>query len=40
MGWAEVVGKLPAAKGLSLNSYVMRCFEQCVVADGRPAGRE
>ena len=24
------------AKNLSLNSYAMRCFEQCAQADGRP----
>jgi len=28
------------AKGVSLNSYAMRCFEQCAAADGQPAGRE
>jgi hypothetical protein len=26
------------AKGLSLNSYAMRCFERCAAADGQPAG--
>ena len=25
------------AKGLSLNSYAMRCFEQCAAEDGHPA---
>jgi hypothetical protein len=29
----EVTAK---AKNLSLNSYAMRCFEQCVAADGLP----
>ena len=28
------------AKGLSLNSYAMRCFERCAREDGRPAGRQ
>jgi predicted HicB family RNase H-like nuclease len=27
------------AKGLSLNSYAMRCFEQSVAQDGQPAGK-
>lgn len=31
----EIVAK---AKGLSLNSYVMRCFERCAAQDGQPAG--
>ncbi len=26
------------AKGLSLNSYAMRCFERCATADGQPPG--
>jgi hypothetical protein len=28
------------SKGISLNSYAMRCFEQCAAADGQPTGRE
>ena len=28
------------AKGLSLNSYAMRCFEQCAAQDGQPAGKQ
>ena len=28
------------AKGLSLNSYAMRCFERCAADDGQPAGRQ
>jgi hypothetical protein len=27
------------AKGISLNSYAMRCFERCAADDGQPAGR-
>jgi hypothetical protein len=27
-------------RGVSLNSYAMRCFERCVAEDGRPVGRE
>jgi predicted HicB family RNase H-like nuclease len=26
------------AKGLSLNSYAMRCFERCAASDGQPTG--
>ena len=28
------------SKGLSLNSYAMRCFEQCAAKDGQPAGKQ
>jgi len=27
------------AKGLSLNSYAMRCFERCAASDGQPSGK-
>jgi hypothetical protein len=32
----EAVAKV---KGLSLNSYAMRCFEHCASADGQPPGQ-
>jgi predicted HicB family RNase H-like nuclease len=35
---ADRMEAVATAKGLSLNSYVMRCFEQSVAADGRAAG--
>ena len=36
---ADRVETAARVKGLSLNSYAMRCFEQCAAADGQPAGR-
>jgi len=33
---AERIEQAAEAKGLSLNSYAMRCFERCVAADGHP----
>lgn len=33
---AERIERAAAAKSLSLNSYAMRCLEQCVAADGHP----
>jgi hypothetical protein len=33
---AERVEKAAEAKGLSLNSYAMRCFERCATQDGQP----
>jgi predicted HicB family RNase H-like nuclease len=33
---ADRVKKAAEAKGLSLNSYVMRCFERCAAQDGQP----
>jgi predicted HicB family RNase H-like nuclease len=38
----NLANRLEAAaksKGISLNSYAMRCFEKCTAADGQPAGR-
>jgi predicted HicB family RNase H-like nuclease len=32
---ADRVEKAAEAKGLSLNSYVMRCFERCATQDGQ-----
>jgi predicted HicB family RNase H-like nuclease len=32
---ADRVEAAAQAKNLSLNSYAMRCFEQCVTADGQ-----
>ncbi|MFI4994884.1 MAG: hypothetical protein ACHQAQ_03765 [Hyphomicrobiales bacterium] len=37
---ADRVEASAKGKGLSLNSYAMRCFEQCVSADGHPGGRQ
>lgn len=36
---AERVGNAASAKGLSLNAYAMRCFEQCLAKDGQVAGQ-
>jgi hypothetical protein len=33
---ADRVEKAAEAKGLSLNSYAMRCFERCAAQDGQP----
>ena len=35
---ADRVEAAAKARGLSLNSYAMRCFEQCATADGQPPG--
>ena len=37
---ADRVEAAAKAKGLSVNSYAMRCFEQCAAADGQPGGRQ
>ena len=37
---ADRVEAAAKAKGLSLNSYAMRCFEQGVAADGLPGGKD
>ncbi|BCN13375.1 hypothetical protein RPSD_52600 (plasmid) [Ralstonia solanacearum] len=34
---ADRIESVAKAKGMSLNSYAMRCFEQCVSDDGQPA---
>ncbi|MFM0053774.1 hypothetical protein [Caballeronia grimmiae] len=34
---ADRLESLAQAHGLSLNSYAMRCFERCALADGQPA---
>ena len=36
---ADRVEAAATAKGLSLNSFAMRCFERCAADDGQPAGR-
>ncbi len=37
---AERLEVAAQAKGLSLNSYAMRCFERCAAEDGQAAGRQ
>jgi predicted HicB family RNase H-like nuclease len=37
---ADRMEAVATARGLSLNSYVTRCFEQSVAADGRAAGKD
>ena len=37
---ADRVEAAAKGKGLSLNSYAMRCFERCAAADGQPAGQD
>ena len=37
---ANRVEAIAKSKGLSVNSYAMRCFEKCVTDDGRLAGRD
>ena len=36
---ADRIETAAKVKGLSLNSYAMRCFERCAAEDGQPAGR-